>query len=1604
MRERNRRVKQLFDRAFELTGDGRDRFLRAECGTDEALREDVEELLWYAEQSGSSIDLAVEFLRDERNVVPPDQPPPLPEWMAKGATIGKRELIRELGRGAMGVVFLARHTGLGQLRAMKFLHGRHAATPEAIERFLDEGRKHARCKHHNIVTIHDVGVHEGCPFIELEHLSGQTLREWMHSATGDQVDLLAETRSMSAPPATKPTRTTAPPCGMPPGRVAEIMIPMVQALVHAHAQGIVHCDLKPENVMITHDGTVKVLDFGIATLTAGDHAASGRPRPGTPQYMSPEQLAGDIIDHRADIWAVGVILHELITGRRPVPSFLPLLHSEVTNLDMPMPSLAERMPGLGELGSIVDRCLLKSRDARTQTALILLEELQQSRTRNSNMPLAAAPFPGLAAFEESDADRFFGRTDDIGRIVTQLRCKPLIAIAGPSGAGKSSLVRAGVIPTLKRSGEGWKSLTIRPGRHPLAALADQLLLLLDEAPSDKAPSDEAPSGKAPSGSARIQKRSVTRQALVSRLQNEPGLLGARLRAHAGKQLRRVIVFIDQLEELYTVCTDDVERAAFVACIEGAADDSSSPVRVITTIRADFLELLLADSLFAPMIIRGLEFLSPIAREGLREALLEPLNAFGYQFESDELLERMLDALESPVAEQDPTFPAASESPTERSRRSALPLLQFAATRLWTRRDTDRRLLTCESYEALGGVEGALTTHADVVLGNMAEHDRSLAQTILERLVTPERTRAIIGVAELHELGPVESIRRVLARLTEARLIIVEAGTHGNDCQGTVELIHEALIDRWPRLQRWLSENQADRTFLSQLRAAARQWEASGRSRDMLWRGQVARDARRWNERRSRTGYADPHHALGGREESYLIAVVKLEASSRRLGRVALTAAFAMLVAFGAVVSYLALQAEAEASRADREAAHARDEARRARNVSRMAASRELENDPVQVVALLRELEPPVGVAEWSALARRALRAGTSRAVLRHDDAVLTAHYSPDGHHVLTASRDGVVQIWNADGSGQPRPVTRHPGVHMALFSPDGQRVVTTSGKTARVWRADGSGELAVLRGHDALVTVAMFSPDGQRIVSASMDGTARVWSSDGTGHPFVFRGHQSKLITVAFSPDGRRIASASQDKTARIWNADGSGTPTVLAVGELVLSAVFDPDGTRVLTTSLDGVGRIWNADGQGTPRQLQYPGSTIRFGNFSPDGRLIVTSSEDLSIRLWDAETLRQLAVLRGHTGVVFAPPFFSPDSTQLVTASHDGTARVWQVDAILRSPILRGHNGRVRAAFSPDGVQIASVGDRTMRLWSADGQPVRLAHGHTALVQSVAFSPDGAHIVTASRDRTVRLWNADGSGHRVFKGHEEAVYHASFNRDGSCIVSASADDTAVIWTIDGSSRPRILRGHDGDVTSAAFSPDGTLVATASADRTIRIWHANESVTILRGHSEEVRSVDFSPDGARIATASADGTIRIWSVDDARQLMVLRGHEAAVNMVVFSPDGARIASASNDRTVRVWSADGSGEPVILHGHQNRVVSVRFNRVGRRLVTGSDSGSVRIWDDLEPLELGSPRLWAATSYCMSVTLRKRLLGVSEDLAQENRETCKRRVREARVSE
>ena len=621
--------------------------------------------------------------------------------------------------------------------------------------------------------------------------------------------------------------------------------------------------------------------------------------------------------------------------------------------------------------------------------------------------------------------------------------------------------------------------------------------------------------------------------------------------------------------------------------------------------------------------------------------------------------------------------------------------------------------------------------------------------------------------------------------------------------------------------------------------------------------------------------------------------------------------------------------------------------------------------------------------------------GEHIAWLEHRDKVAWAEFSDRGGLVATASKDGTARIWDAE-TGAPRArLEGHDGfVTEAVFSPSGGRVVTAGqDATARIWDVETEKQLAVLKGHSEWITRLAFTADGETIVTAGDDGTVRLWDA-GSGAPGpILRPRAGPIGPLAVGPGASpRILSGSFEAgpaAAVIWDSStGRALHRLPLAGGAAVAAAFSADGKRVATGELNGTVRVWAvASGRPLATLTGHTGPISDLA-FTDDGGLVVSASGDGTARLWDVGQERVVEELLGHDGWVTTAAF-APDERTILTANQDGTARIWDATAAEPREQLRTGLPSAYASFASDGESVLTTGPAVVPiLWNPETGSQDVAVSDSTLIAThAATSPDGSLIATTSDAHFVgaelvdsylaQVWTAGDGLERTLRGHDARINSVAFSPDGEAIVTASDDGTARIWELS-SGDSRTLEGPGRDVKSAAFSPDGTQVVTAGTDDKARVWDVagGEQVAVLRGHSSTVYSAAFSPDGKLVVTGSGDNSARIWDLADGRTRVVLAGHEDTLVAARFSPDGRFVVTASFDGTARVWDAFTgdqllefrAGDPQFggpkganrrllraaaamgLDPEDLRIVAdAGFDPSGQRIVTASNDGAVRVY-------------------------------------------------------
>ena len=1281
----------------------------------------------------------------------------------------------------------------------------------------------------------------------------------------------------------------------------------------------------------------------------------------------------------------------------------------------------------------------------------------------AGVPVSAkCPYLGLAAFQPTDAERFFGREQLTAELVTrageQLARPGMVMVLGPSGSGKSSLLRAGLLPAVAagalpaRGSGAWPRDLMTPGRRPLLELATRIASLAG-----------IPAG-ALEAELRTDPARITgaiRQALLAnarRQANTPGPTPAAgplvIDLDIGQQPDepgtgsltvarqvaagpRLVLIVDQFEEIFTQCTDEHERRTFIKALcaaggpatpavignggpaGGQVDAREAPALVVIGIRADFYARSTAYPELVPHLQDHQVLVGAIDEAGLREAVEKPAATAGLV--ADAALVEVLLADLGLRAHRATAASTAAETPADAAATGQdsyaagrLALLSYALQQTW--RNREGRRLTLAGYRATGGIDKAVAQAADNVHNRLGPPSRAALQRVLLRLVTlgegtPD-TRRRVTLTELTGSDDSTSAtltRAVLTDLIDARLVTADADT--------AEITHETLLTAWPRLRQWLTDDRASLRIHRDLNDATRDWQHEGRDPGRLFRGTRLAVARDWAA----------HHSqdLNTSEQAFLAASQHDQQRTTRRRRTAVTALFALTL--------LSLTAAGIAIQQGSAALTARDQA--IANQVSVEAGQLTATDP----SLAAQLDLAANqVSSTPDNKTRLIDTTTtplaSRLTGPTGGGVESVAFSPDGKTLAADSSDSTVWLWNLTDPAHPtrlgQPLTglnAADGVSSVAFSPDGKTLAaggydSVGNGDGTVWRwnlTDPAHPARLgqpLTGPVGGVASVAFSPDGKTLAAAGDNNTVWRWNLTDPAHPArlgqPLTGPGGGVSSVAFSPDGKTLAAGSYGTVWR-WNLTDPAHPARLGQpltgpGGFVDSVAFSPDGKTLAAGSYDGTVWRWNLTDPAHPAPLGQPltGPTdfVTSVAFSPDGKTLAAAGNGTVWR-WNLTNPAHPAPLgqplTGPMGGVTSVAF-SPDGKTLAAAGDDHTIWLWN----LPSNVLTGPGGGVASvAFSPDGKTLAAgSGDGTVWRWNLTdpAHPARLGQpltGPGGGVASVAFSPDGKTLAAGSGDNTVWRWNLTDPAHparlgQPLTGPGGGVASVAFSPDGKTLAAGSGDGTVWRWNLTDPAHParlgQPLTGPLGVVASVAFSPDGKTLAAAD-DNTVWRWNLTDPAHPARlgqpltGPGGGVASVAFSPDGKTLAAGSGDNTVWRWNLTDpahpARLGQPLTGPGGGVASVAFSPDGKTLAAGSGDHKVWLWNLTDPAHPAPLSqpltGPTDRVNSVAFSPDGKTLAAGSGDSTAQMWNlDVDD---AIQRICASTSNILTPAQRKQYI-------------------------
>ena len=1151
----------------------------------------------------------------------------------------------------------------------------------------------------------------------------------------------------------------------------------------------------------------------------------------------------------------------------------------------------------------------------SETKIIQIS-VDEIKTREFNQ---ASPYKGLKRFEAVDKDRFFGRDQFLIGLVNELEQTNLLLLLGASGSGKSSVIRAGLIPWLSQKwGSRFTDLTFTPNQDPFNSLCQIF--------HDRYPHTEAEfilEGKADS---------LTQ--VVNRLKPPEDFW---------------FIFIDQFEELFTIAQADKSDRfihTLLQLVKTLTKTQSRSVKIVATMRADFLDRLSPYSLLIQATDKHRPMIAEMQSDELRLAIEQPPAHHGVVFETELVQEIIKDV---------------------QGQAGYLPLLQYTLDLLWeTEKETGSlqdRTLNISTYRRLGGVRGALQKHVDEFYSNLSKQEQLAVQRIFLKLVeiggdeeSGTQWRPIRRRANRSEFSD-ELEKKILTRLINQNLLISDRSYQSQE--STIEIAHEILLTSWTTLNTWIRENRQAIALRNRLNADVALWRLKKADSD-LWSGAKLEKVAELRKDSTFT------QVLGGFDP---IANEFIDAS---LGKRNRELRFYRNVAIGAVVASIwitgslifagikwqtadrdRISAELTSSKALFERNQATSDAllEALRAATHLQHSIWLRNDvPLQAKAMETLAQAIYAVREHNHLKG-------------HTGSINSVSFSPDRQVIGTASSDKTARLWSADGK-ELQTLTGHTGwVTEISFSRDGHIATASLDGTAILWNRQGK-KLQTFN-HRGNIWSVQFSPDGRMIATAGDDKTVKLWDLNGT-LIHTLTGHTEAIYKVRFSPKEPILATASADKTVKLWDLQGNMIHSFEEHRDQVISVNFSSDGQVLASASNDKTVILWDCHTK-TKIGILPHSEPIRDAIFSPDGQTIATASNDKIVRLWRRDgTL--LEILPGHRDWVNSLSF-NGDGNVLASASNDKTVKLWRRN-IWRTSFI-GHQKAITSLdvssvslVSPDGNKIASASeDATVKIWNLQGQLLTTLPGGIGITSSVRVSPNGKLLATASRtsvtDPIVRVWNLQGKVLKPLKELHESIPNISFSPDSKTVAIANFDKTVKLWNYDEQDHPTSLRGHDAAVWDVDFSRDrdGRSIVSGDGDGIIKLW--NRQGTLLRswkGHNTRIYSIRFSPDNQTVASASEDGSVKLWD-REGNLLHTLKDHEASVTEVRFSLDGSMIATASTDTTVKLWTHKGELITTLI-GHADSVNSIGFTPDSKILATASADAKLFLWN-VENLNMNS---------------------------------------------
>jgi WD40 repeat protein/serine/threonine protein kinase len=1430
-----------------------------------------------------------------------------------GKLIKGYQLNEVIGVGAFAAVYRARQVVVERDVAIKVIWPTLADHPNFIRHFENEAQLVASLEHPYIVPLYDYWREPGGAYIVMRWLRGGHLRDGL---TSDQWSI---------------------------GDTVRVVDQVASALALAHRYGVIHCDLKPENILLDEERNAYLADFGIAQLASKAHNGNGASSSfGSLAYAAPEQLVNQPPTPETDVYSLGVMLYEMLTGQHPFPQLADLPEDDLLALRVRarLPSLLDTRPDLpSALDHVIQRAAALHPSDRYADTLSLVSAFRD--TLGLGQPLDVQkgqpsdtlpnPYKGLRAFQETDAPYFFGRETLIYQLIERLkepgRYARFLAVVGPSGSGKSSLVKAGLIPTLRQAAipgaENWFYVEMVPGTDPFKELASALVSVAVRPPADL-------------------------PTLLRR--DEMGLVRAIEQVLPDSQAE-LFLFIDQFEELYTLAENNDATRHFLDSLFTAVTAPNSRVRVVVTLRADFYDRPLLHPRVSNLIRNRTEVVTPLTPQELERVITQPARQAGILIDSG-----VVATLITEFNEQ----------------AGALPLLQYSLSLLFERREG--HWITSAVYKEIGGVRGALARRADDLFESFTPEQQEITRQLFLRLVSlgegTEDTRRRESMTEIMSISTDQAaLNVVIGELCGARFLTFDRDPITR--QQTVEVAHETLIREWERLRRWLDASRNDVRMQRHLASLVAEWTKANRDASFLLRGSRLDQYAKWaketdlvltgqEEAFVRASLAE-HEQYRAEQQARLKHEAELERRAfNRLRQLVAVLSGAMVLALFLAAIALNQGQNAREERNRAESARATSDANAAISHSmalKASALQALENGDgdLAVRLALQAAEEDDSALSHRTLSEVALAPGTRRQFVGTAYSVNGVAISPNNRLIAAASNNTTarLRLWDAETGQLVYPLIGHTGdVHSVAFSPDGQMIVSGSDDfVAILWDTQTGQAIYRLIGHQNPVRHVAFSADGQYVFTASTDGTLIEWEVS-SGQPYRYlEGHTANLIALSLSPDGQSLLACAIDRRCLIWDTARGAETQRFEVSHPIRGAALGLD-QQVVLGSLDGTLTLFDGRTGEPVRQFGSRQGEIGSIVFDPGGQTVLVGEGSGSLRLWDVTTGTELYHLQGHTDVVNSV-VFNQDGRLAVSGSKDGTLRLWNMQDPAELQQFTGAEDRITGiAFAADDRQtlITSSIDGFLRFWDMRPAPTLRHQLHLGSpITCLTVSTDKQLALIGLKSGYLEVVElATSQKLLTLSGHRDSVLSVAISSDQHFAVSGSQDGLVIVWDLTTGQPLYELSGHDGPVTSVAISPDDGYVLSGGRDHSLILWNVQTGAEVRRlvGHAGAVYAVAISRAGQRALTGGRDAAVILWDLHTGREITRFMGHTQPVWSVAFAPEGPFAVSGAADGVI-LWDIPSSTDVQRL-APEGTPFALAISPDGQTVVIGEEQGIVQV--------------------------------------------------------